>query len=101
MDSNLFPKIKFKQGATLTSQIYDFLRHQIVAKRVVPKTPLSENDLASHFNVSRQPVHEALNKLSLNGLIDIIPQKGTFVSKISVNNLLEICFVDVPLNVKL
>ena len=93
MDRNLFPKIKFKQGATLTSQIYDFLRHQIVAKRVVPKTPLSENDLASHFNVSRQPVHEALNKLSLNGLIDIIPQKGTFVSKISGNNLLEICFV--------
>lgn len=93
MDRKLFPKIIFKSGLTLTSQIYDFLRHQIVAKRIIPGTPLSENDLAAHFNVSRQPVHEALNKLSLNGLIEILPQKGSFVSKISVSNLLEICFI--------
>lgn len=93
MDRKLFPKIRFKSGLTLTSQIYDFLRHQIVAKRIAPGTSLSENDLAAHFNVSRQPVHEALNKLCVNGLIDIMPQKGTFVSKISVNNLFEICFM--------
>lgn len=93
MDRRIFPKIKFKAGMTLTSQIFDYLRHQIVAKKVLPGTALSENELAAHFEVSRQPVHEALNKLAANGLIEIIPQKGTYVSRISVSNVLDICFV--------
>ena len=38
-------------------------------------------------------MHEALNKLNSIGLVDVLPQKGSFVSKISVNHLFEICFV--------
>lgn len=93
MDKNLLPKLKFSQGRTLASQIYDFLRTQIIVRKLPPGTALSENELASLFQVSRNPVHEALARLSQGSLIEIVPQKGTFVTKISVKSLYEICFV--------
>lgn len=93
ISKDLLPRMRLSSSRTLSSQIYDFLRKQIIERRIVPGTALSENDLASHFCVSRNPVHEALNKLNAIGLVDILPQKGSFVSKISVNHLFEICFV--------
>lgn len=93
MEKNLLPKLKFCAGRTLAAQIYDFLRRQIIVRKLPPGTSLSENELAAHFEVSRNPVHEALARLSQSSLIEIIPQKGTFVTKISVKSLYEICFV--------
>lgn len=93
MDKKLLPRLEFQPGITLATQIYEFLRRNIVARMLPPGTPLSENELAAHFSVSRNPVHEALGRLSQGSLIEIVPQKGTFVTKISVNSLYEICFL--------
>lgn len=93
MEKNLLPKLEFQPGHTMATQIYDFLRRNIVVRMLPPGTPLSENELAAHFEVSRNPVHEALGRLSQGSLIEIVPQKGTFVTKISVNSLYEICFL--------
>ena len=43
---------------------------------------MNEVELADALNISRTPVHDTLYKLSRKNLIDIIPQKGAFVSKI-------------------
>lgn len=93
MDKKLLPRLEFKPGITLATQIYEFLRRHIVSRMLPPGTPLSENELAAHFSVSRNPVHEALGRLGQGSLIEIVPQKGTFVTKISVNSLYEICFL--------
>ena len=93
MDKKLLPKMAFSLGRTMASQIYDFLRVQIVSRMLPPGTSLSENELAAHFGVSRNPVHEALARLSQGQLIDIMPQKGTYVKRISVKSLYEICFL--------
>lgn len=93
MRKKLLPKLVFKQDQTIVAQLYDFLRELITQGRIVPDTPLTENDLATHFAVSRQPVRQALLRLSHDGLIDVIPQRGSFVTKISVSNLLGICFI--------
>ncbi len=93
MNKDLLPKLEFCQGRTMAAQIYDFLRQQIIVRMLPPGTALSENELATHLGVSRNPVHEALARLSQSSLIEIIPQKGTFVTKISVKSLYEICFL--------
>lgn len=93
MRKKLLPKLTFKQDQTIVAQLYDFLREQITQGRIVPDTPLTENDLSAHFNVSRQPVRQALLRLSHDGLIEVIPQRGSFVTKISVSNLIGICFI--------
>jgi DNA-binding GntR family transcriptional regulator len=60
------------------------LRQAIVTMRVRPGEMLSEQEIAQHFSVSRQPVREAFIKLSEAGLVRVLPQRGTLVVKISV-----------------
>jgi DNA-binding GntR family transcriptional regulator len=45
------------------------------------------------FDVSRQPVREAFIKLAENGLIQIRPQRGSYVNKISLAQVRNGCFV--------
>lgn len=45
------------------------------------------------FAVSRQPVREAFIKLAENGLIQIRPQRGSYVNKISLSQVRNGCFV--------
>lgn len=87
------PKLKLKSGVAVVDQIYDALREAIVSQILLPGDPLSETALAAHFGVSRYPVRTVMTRLQLNQLLEIVPQKGTFVRKISVARLYEICFV--------
>ena len=72
----------FKQ-ASMGSRVYSLLRAAIIQMNVRPGQPLSETDLAKQLNVSRQPVREAFIKLAEAGLIEVRPQRGTFVLLIS------------------
>jgi DNA-binding GntR family transcriptional regulator len=53
----------------------------IVAGELPAGAALSEVGLAESFGVSRTPVREALKQLQAEGLVEIRPQVGTFVSK--------------------
>jgi DNA-binding GntR family transcriptional regulator len=61
--------------------------------RVMPGEMLSEQEIAQHFGVSRQPVREAFIKLAEAGLVRVLPQRGTLVVKISVNAVEDARFV--------
>lgn len=68
----------------VNQQIYRILRRDIVHCLIPPGTPLSEKEVSVRFDVSRQPVREAFIKLAENGLIQIRPQRGSYVNKISL-----------------
>jgi DNA-binding GntR family transcriptional regulator len=68
----------------IARRISKALRQAIVTMRVRPGEMLSEQEIAQHFSVSRQPVREAFIKLSEAGLVRVLPQRGTLVVKISV-----------------
>ncbi|MBX3576690.1 MAG: GntR family transcriptional regulator [Rhizobiaceae bacterium] len=63
------------------------LRQGIAEMRLRPGDALSEQEIASRFGVSRQPVREAFIKLSQAGLVEVRPSRGTFVRKISVREV--------------
>jgi DNA-binding GntR family transcriptional regulator len=69
--------------ATMAGRVYAALRAAIVQLRLQPGNPLSEAEIARQLGVSRQPVREAFIKLAEAGLVDIRPQRGTFVRLIS------------------
>lgn len=87
------PKFKVKANEPLMPQVYSYLRTLIIQNKLQPGMQLSENDLSAHCQVSRQPVHDALARLSQDDLIEIRPQIGSFVKKISVTSLNEVCFI--------
>ncbi|HEY4466450.1 MAG TPA: GntR family transcriptional regulator [Klebsiella sp.] len=77
----------------VNQQIYRILRRDIVHCQIPPGTPLSEKEVSVRFDVSRQPVREAFIKLAENGLIQIRPQRGSYVNKISLSQVRNGCFV--------
>lgn len=87
------PDFSLEQGLPVGPQIYRALRLQIIRAQLLPGTRLSESECASDFDVSRQPVREAFIKLSEEGLVEVRPQRGTLVRKISEAAVLEARFV--------
>jgi DNA-binding GntR family transcriptional regulator len=78
---------------TIAMQVHGFLRREIIDARLLPRAPLSEQDLSTELGVSRTPVREALIKLADEGLVDIYPQFGTFVAPIKLREVYDSQFV--------
>lgn len=77
------PIVQTAEGA-VSPQVYGRLRERIVRGALAPGQRLSETEVAASYEVSRQPVREAFIRLAAEGLLEIRPQRGTFVRKISV-----------------
>ena len=76
-----------------SGEIVGVLRRAIVNADLVPGTALNESDVATQFGVSRTPVREAFRMLLSEGLLDVRPQKGTFVSLLHRGDLEDALFV--------
>ncbi len=77
----------------VNQQIYRVLRKDIVECNIPPGKLLSEKEISVRFDVSRQPVREAFIKLAEAGLVQILPQRGTFVMKISEQRVADARFI--------
>lgn len=89
------PFIAFKtaEPVSISAQLYRHLRAAIVRGEIQPGVALSEAELSKQYAISRQPVREAFIKLAEERLVSIQPQRGTFVVKISMKEVLDARFV--------
>ncbi|MGN1285003.1 MAG: GntR family transcriptional regulator [Bradyrhizobium sp.] len=78
--------------ATAAARIYAELRAELVSLRR-PGAPIIETEIARSYGVSRTPVREAILRLSDEGLVEIFPQSGIFVSRIPLAALPEAIIV--------
>ncbi|MCQ2582418.1 MAG: GntR family transcriptional regulator [Treponema sp.] len=69
------------------------LRNNIINLELKPGTMISEQDVADELNISRTPVHEALQELSNTKIIEILPQRGSLVSLIDMSLVDEAVFL--------
>ncbi|MGA8353133.1 MAG: GntR family transcriptional regulator, partial [Solirubrobacteraceae bacterium] len=80
-------RISISERASGTSRargrVYAILRDAIVSAEFEPGQRLSESELAERLGVSRTPIREALVRLRDDRLVEIVPQLGTYVSRIS------------------
>ena len=67
----------------IAGQLIMSLRDRIVCGALAPGMRLSEQEIAHSYGMSRQPVREAFIRLAGEGLLEVRPQRGTFVRKIS------------------
>lgn len=65
----------------LNQQVYELLREQILAGALTPGQRLSISVIAKRLEVSVTPVRDALRRLASDGLVTIIPRRGTFVAE--------------------
>lgn len=73
--------------------IYRHLKEEIITLKLKPGSKMSEMEVADQLNVSRTPVRESFLQLAQEELLDIFPQRGTFVSLIDLIHVEESRFV--------
>jgi DNA-binding GntR family transcriptional regulator len=69
------------------------LRDQILLFELPPGASISEKEISQRFNVSRTPVRESFVRLAQEGLLEVYPQRGTFVSLIDLELVEEARFM--------
>ena len=77
---------------TLKDHTYDVLRAAILEMNIYDEGAdlrLDERTIASQLGVSRTPIREALARLAQEGFVEILPRKGVFVKRKSMNEVLE------------
>ncbi|WLQ05910.1 GntR family transcriptional regulator [Arthrobacter oryzae] len=78
---------------SVRDQTLETLRRRIISLQLPPGEPLSENELAQEMGVSRTPVRESLILLREEGLVQVFPQIGSFVSLVDLARVSEAQFV--------
>jgi len=74
----------------LTELAYKAIRESILTGDLGAEDRLSEELLATQLGVSKSPVREALNRLAVEGLIEISPRRGTQVAQFGPEEVTEI-----------
>lgn len=83
--------------AARPENVYAHLKDAILTGSLRPMERITENKVAASYGLSRTPVREAFRRLETEGLIRVIPQRGSFVSQPSVEDILEIYQIRMPL----
>ena len=80
---------------SLRDQAYEIIKGQIVSCELKPGEAVTVTELAAALGVGRTPVIQAIDRLMIDGLVEVLPRKGVVVSPVSLDELVEI--IDVRL----
>lgn len=75
---------------SLRGRVYESIREDILNGRYPQNTELKEAAIGAELGVSRTPVREALRQLELEGLVNIIPNRGAYVNMITAKDVQDI-----------
>lgn len=82
----------------LPVQIANYIRHQIIHDILKPGEPIRERAIAEQLNVSRTPMRDALKILSVERLVDLIPNRGAVVVQNSIDDITDMLSVYIELD---
>ena len=77
---------------TISAMVQERIRDAILSGMLEAGSRLDQNQLADDLNVSLVPVREALKKLEGEGFVQIIPRRGAFVTKSSLDDMEDLYF---------
>lgn len=82
----------YKHTAT-SDGVYEQLKEQILHLELPPGSAISEIETAEKYKISRTPVRDAFKRLEQEGLLEIRPHIGTFISLIDLNTVSDVLYV--------
>jgi DNA-binding GntR family transcriptional regulator len=78
------------EAGSLAEQAYRLLEEQLVTLKLAPGELIAEKDLMDKAGIGRTPVREAIQKLSAEGLLQVLPRKGLMVTPLRRSDLTRI-----------
>ncbi len=74
----------------LSEKAYSLIKEKVVTLELPPSAVIDEQLLMEELDLGRTPIREALQRLDAEGLVNVVPRRGTFVSDISITDLQKI-----------
>lgn len=93
MSSNYDVKQEVTDKYSLRGRVFHKLREDILSGKYAENEELKEVAIGEEMGVSRTPVREAFRQLELEGLIQIIPNKGAYVTGITEKDVKDIYMI--------
>lgn len=78
---------------SLRGQVFDKIRSDILNGKYKRGEELVESSIGKELGISRTPVREAIRQLELEGLVQLVPNKGAFVTGISEKDVRDIYLI--------
>ena len=78
------------KGRSLAERAFEDIKEKILTLHFLPGQYLNEGALCALLGVGRTPVHQALQRLEIEGLVEIMPRKGVIVQPDSISEILKI-----------
>jgi GntR family transcriptional regulator, rspAB operon transcriptional repressor len=78
------------KGNSLAAQAYEQIKERILTLHFLPGQYLNEGALCAMLDAGRTPVRQALQRLEIEGLVEIMPRKGVIVQPDSIAEILKI-----------
>ena len=75
---------------SLHQELVDRLLQMLITGELTPGTKVPEKDLCIRFGVSRTPMREALKVLASEGLVRLEPNRGAWVTQVTVSEVNEV-----------
>jgi DNA-binding GntR family transcriptional regulator len=88
----LLPLARQGRGGTV-QRVQEVIRDAIVRLELPPGTAIDKVALCARLGVSRFPVSEALGRLAAEGLVEVLPQRGTRVARIDLAECRQAMFI--------
>ncbi len=80
-------------GGSLATRVYRSLKASIMSLELAPGEIIRKNTICEKLGVSRSPVSDAIARLATEGLVQVVPQSGTYVTKFSMKEIREGAFL--------
>jgi DNA-binding GntR family transcriptional regulator len=77
-------------NSSLTLKAYEELKERIIVGYFLAGQYLKEGDISSQLGLGRTPVHQALQRLHVEGLVEVVPRKGVIIQPDSIRQIMEI-----------
>src|SRR3981081_1961257 len=87
------------RGGT-TQRVHDIVREAIIALSFTPGGFCRQDAICRRLGVSRFPVSEALGQLAAEGFVEVLPQRGTRVTRLDILSCRQAMFIRQELKVK-
>jgi len=87
----LYPNVPLMeiQHQDLSYEIYKRLKSMILSNELTGGAKLKQEHIATLFGVSRMPLHRAFQMLENEMLIESVPRRGYFVTKVGIDQLID------------
>ena len=88
-----------ERNPSLASRAYRRIKEKILMGEIPPLAAIDDRALMAELKTGRTPIREALQRLAFEGLVTVIPYRGTMASGIDMSDLDQIMEIRIPLEI--